>query len=172
MDRNGSSLWGRELQELELLFVWGTSPSLEMNKLRVLFLMISRWIKVTESSIHTTGTSTTVSAQPGIRYQIFEDDSTAVTHYGKGQCEVTEETDYYRTFEENVNGMETFSSKHSGTQIGYETDISFTAGFESGSETKVSNNKVSGSTTSAMTIPPAYTGSDTTETSMSGKLIS
>ena len=121
-------------------------------------------IQVSESSIHTIGTSTTVSAQPGIRYQIFQEDSTAVTHKGNGQCEVTEETDYFRTFEENVNGMETFSSKHSGVQVGYSQDISVTAE----SEFKVA----SGSTTSAMTIPPAYTGSDTTETSMSGKLIS
>ena len=79
---------------------------------------------------------------------------------GNGQCEVTEETDYYRTFEENVNGMETFSSKHSGTQIGYERDISFTAS---------SGVMPGGESSSAMTIPPAFVSSNTVETSMSGK---
>ena len=79
---------------------------------------------------------------------------------GNGQCEVTEETDYYRTFEENVNGMETFSSKHSGTQIGYERDISFTTS---------SGVMPGGEASSAMTIPPAFVSSNTVETSMSGK---
>ena len=119
--------------------------------------------QITESLIHTTGTSTTILSQPGIKYQIFEADvntNTAVTHMGNGQCEVTEVTDYYRTFEENVNGMETFSSKHSGTQIGYETDISFTAS---------SGVMPGGESSSAMTIPPAFVSSNTVETSMSGK---
>ena len=88
--------------------------------------------------------------------------NTAVTHMGNGQCEVTEETDYYRTFEENVNGMETFSSKHSGTQIGYERDVSLTTS---------SGALPGGEMTSAMTIPPAFVGSNTATKSMSGKLI-
>ena len=119
--------------------------------------------QITESLIHTTGTSTTVLSQPGIKYQIFEADvntNTAVTHMGNGQCEVTEETDYYRTFEENVNGMETFSSKHSGTQIGYARDISFKTG---------SGVFPGGEATSALTIPPPFVSSNTANTTMSGK---
>ena len=81
---------------------------------------------------------------------------------GNGQCEVTEETDYYRTFEENVNGMETFSSKHSGTQIGFTRDISFTTS---------SGALPGGEMTTAQTIPPPFVSSNTANTSMSGKLI-
>ena len=73
---------------------------------------------------------------------------------------MTEETEYYRTFDENVEGMEQFSSRHTGKQIGYETSLKRKA--------DASGKIVSTGIETTQTIPPAYSGSDTKENSMEG----
>ena len=62
-----------------------------------------------------------------------------------------------------MDGMDYFSSKNSGVQIGYSTELNRQAGFKKG--------VVEGSVGTTMTIPPAYTASESTETSMKGKLL-
>ena len=56
--------------------------------------------------------------------------------------------------------MEQFSSRHTGKQIGYETELTRTA--------DASGKIVDTGIQTTQTIPPAYSGSDTTENSMEG----
>ena len=58
--------------------------------------------------------------------------------------------------------MDTFSSKNSGVQIGYETELNREVSFSKGI--------AEGSVGTTQTIPPAYTSSESTEKSMHGKL--
>jgi len=102
--------------------------------------------------------SNKITRQPGLMKQIFEYTEKFVQISYNKECYATEETEFFRTFEETVNGLDYFSAKNSGVQLGYETELTRQADFNKG--------VVEGNVGTTMTIPPAFTASESTETNM------